>query len=500
MRFGGRFVAMVASVVLAGCAVDPVSTAERQKRATADAEQIAATQAPFTGPVGLYQAMARAVIGNLDQRVRLMDIAVAQGIADTASYDLLPQTLANRGWTRRDNDNASSSKTLSTGEVSGASTSEDRSHVTSQLAATWNVLDFGISWLKARQNANRVLIAEEQRRKALQALLQDVRVAWGKAVAADRLSIEIDPLIARVRTALASARDIEVQRLQSPIQALDFQKQLLEILRQLLSLRRDLGSARVELANLMGVPPQLPFQLAPAPEAPTLPVVPVDLVALEERALLDRPELREQDYQARITADETRKALLRLLPGLELSAGANHDTNTYLTNHSWADAGLKLTWNIVNLISAPAAIGVAERHEELARLRRLSLHVAVLTQVNVAWSRLGMAREDFELAKSLAEIDDRILRHSQAAVQSSAQSELEMIRTEAGRAVSRLRRTLAHAEVQAAAAALRVSAGDDPVLPPGGDVALLTGALRRHYQPWDAPQEVPATVEWQVIR
>jgi multidrug efflux system outer membrane protein len=492
-------VAVVASVALSGCAVDPVSTAERQDRVAEDAGRIAAAQPPFTGPVGLYQAMARAVIGNLDQRVRLMDVAIAQGVADAASYDLLPQTVASRGWTRRSNDNASSSKTLSSGEISGASTSEDRSHVTSQLAATWNVLDFGISWLKARQNANRVLIAEEQRRKALQALLQDVRVAWGKAVAADRLTVEIDPLIARVRTALASARDIEVQRLQSPIQALDYQKQLLEILRQLLSLRRDLGSARVELANLMGVPPQQPFQLAAPAEAPVMPVVPIDLAALEERALLDRPELREQDYQARITADETRKALLRLLPGVELTAGASHDTNSYLTHHSWADAGLKLTWNILNLVSAPAAIGVAERQEELVRLRRLSLHVAVLTQVNVAWNRLGMAREDFDLARSLAEIDDRIHHHSQAAVQSSAQGELEMIRTEAGRAVSRLRRTLAHAEVQAAAAALRVSAGDDPALPSGGGVALLTAALRRHYQPWDAPQEVPATVDWRVI-
>jgi outer membrane protein TolC len=484
--------------LLMGCSVVPLTMTERQERASQDGKTIEAQQPPITAPVGLYQAMARAVIGNLDQKVKLMEVAVAQGMTDAASYELLPQTVVNRGWTRRSNENASTSKTISTGSVGDASTSEERSHVTSQLAASWNVLDFGISWLKSRQNANRVLIARELRRKAMQSLLQDVRVAWGKAVAAEKLTSEIDPLIARVRTALASAHDIEALQLQSPIQALDYQKQLLEILRQLMSLRRELGSARVELANLMGVSPQSPFKLAMPDDTFPLPIVPVNLPELEDQALLDRPELREQDYQARISADETRKALLRLLPGIELTADISHDSNSYLTNHTWADIGLKLVWNIVNLASAPAAIGLAERQEDLTLAKRLSLHVAVLTQVDVAWIRLGMAREDFSLAQSLAEVDERIFLHSQAAQQSSAQSELELIRAEASRAVSRLRRAMAYAEVQAAAAALRVSVGDDPRLSDGNDVLTMTQALRLHYQPWDAPQEKPARVPWEI--
>ena len=44
--------------------------------------------------------------------------------------------------------------------------------------------------------------------------------------------------------------------------------------------------------------------------------------------LRTRPELREQDYQARISAAETRKAMLRLLPGLEFSAGGHYDSNS----------------------------------------------------------------------------------------------------------------------------------------------------------------------------
>lgn len=45
------------------------------------------------------------------------------------------------------------------------------------------------------------------------------------------------------------------------------------------------------------------------------------MARLETEALASRPELREQDYQTRISSAETRKAMLRMLPGLEFSAG-----------------------------------------------------------------------------------------------------------------------------------------------------------------------------------
>jgi hypothetical protein len=61
----------------------------------------------------------------------------------------------------------------------------------------------------------------------------------------------------------------------------------------------------------------------------------VDLASLEQEALTSRPELREQDYQSRISAAETRKAMLRLLPGLEFSAAGI----TTATRSWWSRAG-----------------------------------------------------------------------------------------------------------------------------------------------------------------
>lgn len=491
---------LAAGLTLAGCAVDTVTHDERARRVQADSQLVAQQQAAIGAPIGLHEAMARAIQGNLDRRVRLMEEAVAHGLADVSSYEMLPSVVGSGGWITRNNDYASSSKSVSTGEVSLVpSTSQDRTLASSRLAVTWNVLDFGISFLKARQYANRAFIAEEKRRKAVQSLMQEVRVAWWKAVVATRLAAEIDPLMARLRTALDSARTIETLRLQSPMQALEYQKQLLDVLRQLQGLRREVGTARVDLANLMGLPPATSFQLAMPDEDVLLPEVPEELGALENRALLDRPELREEDYQARVSADETRKAMLRLLPGLEFSAGGNYETNSYLYNQSWVDAGLRLTWNLMNLASAPSTIGLAERQEELARMRRLSMHVAVLTQVNVAWNRMRMAREDFDVARDITAIDERMFRHSEAARESSAQGELEFIRADANRVMSRLRRDFAYIEVQSALAALRVSVGDEAALPDKADLPALTRALRRHFRAWDQPDEKPARVPWEPV-
>lgn len=500
MRLAKVHISVALSLVLAACSVAEVTPDERSQRVKQDRLTIAAEQPEISAPITLHEAMARALTGNLDRRVRLMESAVAQGMADVASYEMLPSMVASSAWAGRNNDNATISKSLLSEEVSSdPSTSSSRSQVSSRIAASWNVLDFGISWLKTRQYVNRAYIAEERRRKAVQQLMHDVRVAWWKAVVAARLEAQIDPLIARLRTAIDSARTIETLRLQSPMQALEYQKQLIELLRQFQSQKREVGTARVDLSNLMGLPPGVRFDLAlPGDEYP-LPDAARPLAELEDRALLDRPELREEDYQARVSADETRKAMLRLLPGLELSAGANHETNPYVYNQSWIDAGLRVTWNLMNLVSAPSNIGLSERTEELAATRRLSMHVAVLTQVNLAWMRLRMASEDFELANDLTIIEERMFRHSQAAQESSAQAELEVIRAEASRVISRLRRDFAYVEVQSALGALKSSIGDEPELA-NGDITQLTRALRSHFREWERPEEKPARVQWEIVQ
>lgn len=56
-----------------------------------------------------------------------------------------------------------------------------------------------------------------------------------------------------------------------------------------------------------------------------------------------------QPYQKRISAAETRTALLRLLPNLNLTAGSYYDSSDYLLNQDWVSAGAQVSWNLLNV-------------------------------------------------------------------------------------------------------------------------------------------------------
>ncbi|MBI1207737.1 MAG: hypothetical protein GC191_10670 [Azospirillum sp.] len=105
-----------AAVALSACSItpEPMSDAEKTARIAADRLVMFQDTEPVTGPVGLDEAMARAVKYNLDHRVELMSAAVAQAQLNLAHYDLLPKLTAAAGYSSRSNSDASSSISLET--------------------------------------------------------------------------------------------------------------------------------------------------------------------------------------------------------------------------------------------------------------------------------------------------------------------------------------------------------------------------------------------------
>src|SRR5690606_23872489 len=165
----------------------------------------------------------------------------------------------------------------------------------------WNVLDFGVSYVSAKQQADQRLIVQERRRKVVHTIIQDVRSAYWRAVAAERLLKQIDSLMARVDEARTSSQRMSSERIGDPVQSLSYQRALIEATRQLEEQRRALSLAKTELAALINLPLNTDITLA-ADDSYQVPELKVDLTRLEEEALASRPELREQDYQARISA------------------------------------------------------------------------------------------------------------------------------------------------------------------------------------------------------
>jgi multidrug efflux system outer membrane protein len=453
------------ALIVSGCAVTstPIDRKESEQRAKSDLADMYKDQEPLSGPLTLHEAMARAVKYNLEARLKVMEEAMAQRQVDLASFDMLPRMALSAGYAGRSNEGASSSQSVLTGTQSlEPSTSQDRDRRVADLTMVWNVLDFGVSYISAKQQGDQRLIVQERRRKVVNTIVQDVRSAYWRALAAERLLKQIDSLMARVDKAQTNSQAMSDQRVGDPIQALSYQRALIEATRQLEDQRRALSLAKTELATLINLPLGSDLTLAPQNDY-EVPELKVDFGRLEQEALASRPELREQDYQSRISAAETRKAMLRLLPGLEFSAGGHYDSNSFLVNQRWADYGVKVTWNLFNVISAPAAIDVAKAGEAVATARRQAMSIAILAQLYVANANYQEALRQFKTSQQLSTLDGQIVGQLRNRYKANGIGELDLIQGELNTLQADLRRDLSYADLRNAYGQIFASAGLDPL-------------------------------------
>ncbi len=482
---------LLASLValgLAGCAVQPqsLSLAEREATWRSDREAMFTQQEPVQGAVTLDEAMARAIKYNLDHRLKLMEEAVAQRQLDLSNTELLPKLVASAGYTGRDNELASSSRDVATRTQSLVpSTSTDSNRRTADLALSWNVLDFGVSYYGARQQADRWLVAQERRRKVLHMLMQQTRQAYWQAVGAQQLEEKIGPVIELARKALADARKVENEKLRQPLESLNYQRQLLDIVRQLEGLQDELAQAKPKLASVMNLSPGQRFSVV-VPADTALPPIGISTEQMEQAAMLNRPELIEAQYNERIGLLETRKALARLFPGIELSLGGHYDSNSYLVSNEWSEVGLRVSWNLFNLLNARQIRGLAQLQLDVAKQQRLALSMAVLTQVHVAHLEyLGRARQ-YERTQELNTVEQRILTQTRNAATANAQGKLDEVRAAASAMMAELRLYQNYGAVQGAYGQMIATLGLDP-LPdsvPSHDLKTLGNAVHASEIGW----------------
>jgi outer membrane protein TolC len=475
---------LAVAAVMAGCTVAPkaLTAEEVQDRVKNDTARMYTEQEAILAPISMEEAVARALKYNLDYRLKKMESALAWGLTDYASYDMLPKMVASAGYVSRSNYSGGTSIGILDGEMSDRPTSSDeRSRTTRGIEFSWNALDFGVSYYRARQQGDQFMIAEERRRKVVQNLLQDVRAAYWRAMGAQRLIAQADDIVQRSNLALARSREAETQKIIPPSLALAYQRALLDATSLLNQRRQDLEFAKRELAALMNVPPAANFSLVEAAET-TLPAAPRNLAALEDIALLQRPELREEDFRKRITADEARKQMLGMLPGISFNYGAQRDSNSFLYNNSWSQGGVSLAWNLMRLVALPAMKDAQKYQEETDDARRMALSMAILTQTRVSAERYRMALDDFKLADEASQIDTRLATYTKASVSAKLESELEAIRTEARAVLGAYQRANAYANAHIAFGRLYNTVGFDPIADDfeGNDLATLTQRVRTH--------------------
>jgi outer membrane protein TolC len=459
-------VLVIATVSLSACVVrpDPLTTEELRASAAADRTAIGAEIPPLQSDLTLPEAIARALKYNLDHRTKLMEQAYAAGALKTAYFDLLPQLAAGAGRSSRDNDPIRRSVDAVTGQPdqSHPFISSDRSHTVTELGLSWNALEFGVSYYNAKQQANRVLVASERRRKAMHQLIQSVQSAYWRALSAQKLSNSVHETILEAESALSGANNVEKERLKAPAESLRYQRALLENLRTLEGVEQELAVARLELAGLVDLPVGVNYRLAESNDDEQLPQIGASLEDLEAVALTNNADLREEHYNSRIAALEARKALVKLLPGLNFGYGYNHDTDSFLINRGWTEASLRASSNLLNIFNYPKQKALAQDAKRVSDARRMALEVALVTQVHVAAFQFEGARRQFNRADAIWRVDDRMLTLAESGKAAETESRLSLIANHTAAILSQLRRYQALANLHAAAGKMQTTLGLEP--------------------------------------
>ena len=476
-----------------GCAVmpTPLTQEEIQQRVQEDLAQLTQYQEPVARPITLFEAMARALKYNLETRVQGLKEMVTHRQLDLAHYDMLPKVVADAAYNGRSNFAGASSRSLETGQQSlVSSTSSDKNIFTANLALSWDVLDFGLSYVRAEQAANDVLIAEEDKRRIANRVIQDVRAAFWKAVGAERALGRLAFLQDWVTQALGEVHLIRERALADPLTSLQYERELLSAQREIQQLYQELSLSRIHLAELMNLDPGEPYELAVPDHPPLVSKVSEKLEDLEYRALMNRPELRKVDYQKRINAKETKAAILELLPNLNVYMGGNYDSNNFLFHNNWLNYGAKVSWNLLNVFRHPVRLQVIDAQEKVLDMQSLALTMALMSQVHVSVAQYHAAMKDAATGKRYLETQMAIAEQVQRAWSLNRLSEHLVIREKMQGLVAELRYESALAKLEMAYANVLAAIGEDPFPTDitGDGVEDLAVALQERWEWLERPE------------
>lgn len=462
-----HLVALVGAIsVLAGCTVT-VPVIDKDKALQIGRERMGRVQSgqqPVSAPLDIDDAVARALMYNLDYRAAFMSEAMAREDLSRSHYAMWPQLAAGAGYSGRSTYAMSVSRDPNTGQQTlQPSTSSDKNVTTAHLQMTWNALDFGLAYLRTKQKGNAVLMAEEQRRKAFQTIVQEVSLAWWRALAAQRMEPRLHELRGRVESALERSRQMEAMRLQGQFISLDYRRDLLISLRRIAALEEEVLNARNDLIRLVALPrgQQLLLQdteLAPDPDwLPALTHEQMQLIALS-----NRPELRELNYRQRVAELEGKVAVASLLPSLSLAGGSRHDSNSYLTYNEWFDVNAQFSFNLLSLAALPSTLRYKKAMESAESLRADAMTMTVLSQLDVALRSIQSDRSGWCISRELERV--ALERERQYKARSSSQSgdELSQIRAEVEAVLAGLESAFSRADLEASQAMLLTSLGVDP--------------------------------------
>ncbi|MCP4596538.1 TolC family protein [Neptuniibacter sp.] len=406
-------------------------------------------------PLTLEEAIARALKYNFEHRVKIFEHALATGKLQAGQYDMMPKLLTEAGYSWRNNSNSRQTS------ASATTVSSENQSATADLNFYWSFLDFGLGYYNAQENADRVMIAAESRRRVMHSLVQNVEVAFWRAAAAQKLEKKVKNTIKIGESALQRSRLISLENIRPPEEALRYQRNLLENLRLLEKVNAELSAARNELTRLIGAKPGSTFEIDTSNyRAPIKLNVPIE--RLEKLALTNNPDLRINHYQSRIAVLETKRVMLKLLPNISFNTGLHYDDDKFLTNQNWQDAGLFVSYNLFDILSAPAHSRTTQLGVDLAVAKRIAVQMSLLAQVHLAVQDYSDALKAHKRANEIHDVDQQLAQIALNKERSQVASELDRISSDVTAILSEVRYYHSIAKLHEAESRIQATVGLEP--------------------------------------
>jgi outer membrane protein TolC len=401
--------------------------------------------------IDIHDAIARAVKYNAELRVKELEVTVEAAKLNVTQATLLPDVVSNSSYYSRSSSKASYS---SLSPSNGSS---------SDLALSWNILDFGLSYVRARQGGNVTLYRAEEYRRAASKVVEETRVAFWRAVAAERLQSLLPELQSGIESALrkadAQARDSNL----NPLDALNYSRDLLNEKRELNQLVSSLAGAGAVLKQLIHVPQEQPLTLKSGPDAPLNAMLSLSPPEAVQIALEHRAEVRQLLYQTRITSEEVHALVLQKLPSLGVNSGLAAGSLSVLADANWVAWGAKAAWSLMSLLRLPRDLEVLDAEKSVLHQQALAMGVTISMQAYISSTQCKLLGLVYQDAQKSLRVQQQIENQVQRATILGRNGNQPLVRERLSTLLAEIRSRLAYADLQNAYGTYQSTLGLDSV-------------------------------------
>lgn len=456
---GLRTVVLTGSVfALAACAAlaPPLEPQEVASFTVELESELAMTDDALADDLTVDMAVELAVQRNRSIRAKELEAALAQAKVMVESGAMLPSAMAEASHSHRDRPQMSRSSGSST-----YSTSSDDDSRTKDITLGWNILDFGLSYVRSRQALDLARKQEEDIRRAAHQIAEETTKAFWRAVAYRKLAPGMSALEAEVRESLrlteVAAKDTAID----PLDPISLQRDLLDVQREVVDQLVFLAGAEDELKDLLGAPPGSDLSLDGTVALDMHPTIAPNAADDVTAALRQRPEIRQHMYDLRIGEAEVYAKILEALPGINLTRSYSSDANPYLFDGNWVSWGASVAGDLVRLVRLKDDLGVIDSQERFDRQLALATAATIVMQVHVARAKVAVNEHAYRLAAQSAGVQHRLLEHTQGGVKAGKLGKQRLVREKLETVLADVRVILALADYQSALAGIASTRGDD---------------------------------------